>query len=668
MPRTRLRPPAEAPHRHGPPEIPSREFPARKPQVIHALGPSTLMIASPEPETARLRADPSAATPSRVISCPSAAGTLLLALLAGGCSYLAPTLPVSETHLTADKAAGKAEGGESGILAPVSVPTPPPPKPQPKLPTYSVVVNEVPIKELLFALARDTKQNIDIHPGLQGLVSLNAIDETLPAILDRIAKQGNLRWRQDGRTIQVSPDVPYVKTYKVDYVNVSRDTQSTAGVQGLVGTVGTGGAGAGGGGGGAGGGGAGGGNTSSTTVTTSSKNDFWKVLEENVKAMLAATRVQAMSADERAARAEAGKAQREERIAQAEAVARAGANASDLMAKAFDNQQSSLTGDIANEAMVNAVAGTVTVLATDKQHALVQQYLDQVMAASQRQVLIEATIVEVELSRSYQGGVDWGRIASSPGSGISFTQNLLAGALSTAPATTIAFGSQGASGSFFAVIKLLEQFGTARVLSSPKVMALNNQTALLKVVRNQVYFTITQQISQATSIGGQNLSATTTTARTVPLGLVMSLTPQINANGQVTLNVRPTVTSQVGTAFDPNPVLAQTNLQNPIPIVEVREIESVLQLVSGQMAILGGLIKDEMVRNRSQLPGVGNTRAGDLFAYRDEKAVKTELVIFLRPTVVTNPSLDSDDLRFLKPLLPKPEQMGFLPDAPPPTK
>jgi len=192
-----------------------------------------------EDETARLRAEPSAATPSRVISCPSAAGTLLLALLAGGCSYLAPTLPVSETHLTADKAAGKAEGGESGILAPVSVPTPPPPKPQPKLPTYSVVVNEVPIKELLFALARDTKQNIDIHPGLQGLVSLNAIDETLPAILDRIAKQGNLRWRQDGRTIQVSPDVPYVKTYKVDYVNVSRDTQSTAGVQGLVGTVGT---------------------------------------------------------------------------------------------------------------------------------------------------------------------------------------------------------------------------------------------------------------------------------------------------------------------------------------------------------------------------------------------------------------------------------------------
>ncbi len=622
------------------------------------------MISSPDIVAAPRHDDPHARFAGPVISCPATAALVLSALLSGACSYKAPVLPISDSHLT-DEKAGKV-GHEDKILQPVSVPKPPPPKPQPKLPTYSIVVNEVPVKELLFALARDTKQNIDVHPGLQGLVSLNAIDETLPAILDRIAKQGNLRWRQEGRTILVSPDTPYVKTYKVDYVNVSRDTQSTVGVQGLVGNVGSTGSTGGGGGGAAGGAG---GNTSSTTVNTVSKNEFWKVLEENVKAMLAATRVQALSADERASRAESAKAQREERIAQAEAVARAGTSASDLMSKAFDSQQPALPGDVTNEVAVNPVAGTVTILATDKQHSLVQQYLDQVMASSQRQVLIEATIVEVELSRSYQGGVDWGRIAQTPGSGISFTQNMIGSALGTAPNVTLSYGQQGLT-SLFATIKLLEQFGNTRVLSSPKVMALNNQTAILKVVRNVVYFTITQQISQATSLGGANLSATTTTARTVPLGLIMSLTPQINANGQITLNVRPTVTSQVGTALDPNPVLAATNppLQNPIPIVEIREIESVLQLVSGQTAVLGGLIKDEVRRNRNQIPGIGNTRVGDAFAFRDETAVKTELVIFLRPTVVTNPSLDSDDLRFLRPLLPKPEQMGALPDAPGPAK
>ena len=80
--------------------------------------------------------------------------------------------------------------------------------------TYSVVVHDVPVKELLMALSRDTKENIDVHPGLKGLVSLNAIDETLPSILDRIAKQVNMRYRVEGRTIVVSPDTPFFKTYK----------------------------------------------------------------------------------------------------------------------------------------------------------------------------------------------------------------------------------------------------------------------------------------------------------------------------------------------------------------------------------------------------------------------------------------------------------------------
>ena len=87
----------------------------------------------------------------------------------------------------------------------------PPPTAQVKPQTYSVVVHEVPVKELLLALARDTKQNIDIHPGLTGLVSLNAINETLPAILERLTKQVNLRYRTEGNTIIVSPDAAYVK-------------------------------------------------------------------------------------------------------------------------------------------------------------------------------------------------------------------------------------------------------------------------------------------------------------------------------------------------------------------------------------------------------------------------------------------------------------------------
>jgi general secretion pathway protein D len=567
---------------------------------------------------------------------------LLCALAA--CSYPAPKLPVSEGHIAPDKVPVAGDD----ILPPVAAPVVPPPRAQQhKVPTYSVVVNEVPLKDLLFALARDTKQNIDVHPALSGLVSLNAIDETLPAILERISRQVNLRWKQEGRTISVVPDSPYVKTYRVNYVNVTRETDSTVAVSGQVGTVTSG---AGGGTGGGTGGGVG--NASTASVTSKSRNDFWETLEKNIKSMLSATRAQSMSADERATRAEASKAQREERIAQAEAVARAGAEAKDLFKSVFDGQPAlPLPGDVTNEVVVNPISGTLSILATERQHRLVQEYLDSVMAASQRQVLIEATIVEVELSRKYQSGVDWGRVAGSPGAGIEFSQAMLgATRLASTPVTALTYGRSNQSG-IFAAIKLLEQFGSTKVLSSPKVMALNNQTALLKVVRNIIYFQVQQQTSQAANTG--NLQSITTIARTVPIGLVMSLTPQINEAGSVSLTVRPTVTSQVDTALDPNPLLT---VPNRVPVVEIREIESVLQLSSGQTAILGGLIKDDVRRNRDQIPGLGNTRAGDLFAYRDESAIKTELVIFLRPTVIRTPSIETGDLRFLRSQVPQGDQ------------
>src|SRR4051812_5042610 len=137
----------------------------------------------------------------------------LLAMAVAGC-YKRSVMPQSEGHVVTP--------ASKPSLADVPQPARtsdfiPPPKPTIKPPTYSVVVNEVPVKELLFALARDTKQNIDIHPGLTGLVSLNAINETLPAILDRVSKQVNLRYRIEGNTVIVSPDTAYLKTYRVNY-------------------------------------------------------------------------------------------------------------------------------------------------------------------------------------------------------------------------------------------------------------------------------------------------------------------------------------------------------------------------------------------------------------------------------------------------------------------
>ena len=585
---------------------------------------------------------------------------ILVAMSSAGCTYK-PTVRPSQGHINAEQFPPKAANEK--ILPPVTVSEfVPPPKPQVKVPTYSVVVQEVPVKELLFALSRDTKQNIDVHPGIQGLVTLNAIDETLPAILERIAQQINLRYRTEGRTVVVVPDTPYFKTYRINYVNMSRDTASSIGVSGEISGAAVG------------GGQAGGGQStttssaSNTKVDTKSINNFWEVLRQNIEAILSASKALTRSADQRAERAEAEAAARQERIAQAEAVSRAGANAAALFSTAF-GQTPSVPSDTKNEIVVNAVTGTVTVLGNEKQQALVQQYLDSVSSASQRQVLIEATIVEVRLSNNYQAGVDWSRLAASIGQGATFQQQLLGGPPTGAPSgLTIGYTNPNSSvGNVSATIRLLEQFGNTRVLSSPKLMALNNQTALLKVVDNVVYFNIEAQTNT-----NQTTSTTTftTTAKTVPVGLVMSVLPQVTDSGTVNLTVRPTISRIQSFVKDPNPALRQDGLGNPLPVdqrvdnlipqIQVREMESVLQAGSGQTIILGGLMQDDVRRDRDAVPGLGRlpSPASDVFSFRDEAVSKTELVIFLKPTVISNPSLDSDELKFFQRFLPVVDKTG----------
>ncbi len=120
-----------------------------------------------------------------------------------------------------------------------AVPVPPKPRPTVRAETYSVVVNNVNVRELLFALARDAKVNVDIHPGITGAVTLNAIDQTLPQLLTRIAKQVDMRYELNGPNLLVMPDSPYLRIYKIDYVNMERSTQGTVSVSSeIVGQVG----------------------------------------------------------------------------------------------------------------------------------------------------------------------------------------------------------------------------------------------------------------------------------------------------------------------------------------------------------------------------------------------------------------------------------------------
>jgi MSHA biogenesis protein MshL len=270
-------------------------------------------------------------------------------------------------------------------------------------------------------------------------------------------------------------------------------------------------------------------------------------------------------------------------------------------------------------------------------------------------VLIEATVVEVTLSDQYRQGIDWRVI--NQGTGLDafqlLTGNLAPGLtqagtavnppLGIASSFVLDYTSKSNGQRIDVVVELLRKFGDLQVLSSPRNMALNNQPAVLKVVENVVYFEIDVEPGIATG-NTQSIPAIETTAKTVPVGLVMTVTPQVNENQSVTLNMRPTISSITKSVPDPSPDLAVAGTTNLVPQIQVREMESVLKVQNGQIAVLGGLIQDSVRQDSNRVPLLSDLPVlGDaFFKAHDNDYRRSELVIFLRPLVIDNPSIDAD--------------------------
>ena len=463
----------------------------------------------------------------------------------------------------------------------------PEPEPQPPLETYTVAVRDVPVNDLLFSLAKNAGLELDMQSTSTHAITINAIEQTLPNILERVSEQASLRYQLTSGNLLIEDDEPYWFNYIVDYVNISRSAVGEVGVATQIATAG----------------GSvdedsttqqdGTGNVSKTTVASNSNSDFWASVEQGLQSIVA-------------------------------------------------NHKSEQTATSAAEfqpLIVNRMAGIVTVLTTQRGHREIQRFLDMVAAKSQRQVLIEMTIVEVELSDRFQAGVDWQRLSNNAGAGsngISVETDLLGANLETSPFVSLGFNSVDADGSSInAVVRMLQQFGDTKVLSSPKIMALNNQTALLKVVNEEVFFTIELDVRDATANIPERRTFTSE-IHTVPVGLVLSVTPQISDDGFVNLNIRPTISRITGFAVDPAPRLADAEFDNLIPEIQVREIESLLQVLNGKTIVLGGLMQNELVKKRDGVPVLSSIPTiGGFFAYTSDELVKTELVIFLRPSIVT---------------------------------
>lgn len=573
----------------------------------------------------------------------------ILSLLLAACAAPAPREPLNG-HLNADPPLTTLPS--SNIPAPVQQTLAlPKPRATPKVETYSVVVNNVPVRDLLFALARDAKVNVDIHAGITGNVSLNAIDQTLPQLLTRLSKQVDMRFEIDGPNLSVMQDTPFLKHYKIDYVNMARNVTGTVSTNTQIATS-TGQSGTGSSPGGTTGSSSGAGNVSNTRIENASKNMFWESLEKNIKDILretdkilpegsSETVIEQSSAQNStgAAALPQGTGQR---------AAQTIANA--LQSNPTPGSSSQAVGNSivrrntfreAASVIMNAESGVITVRATNRQHEKIQEFLDRVIHAARRQVLIEATIVEVELSDGYKQGIDWSRFRAD-GSGFSVTQPASGSVIDTAnSAFNLVLRKFDTPLNLIAAVDILQSFGTAKVLSSPRLSVLNNQTALLKVVENIVYFNVKSDTTTSANVG--TTTAVTTTPQSVSVGLVMSVTPQISDTQNVILNVRPTISSVSDWKEDPNPSNKTAGVQNFVPQIRTREIESVMRVASGDIAVLGGLMEDSINYNTGRVPLLGQIPiAGELLTKRNNAAKKSELVIFLRPVVIMDSSLEGD--------------------------
>jgi MSHA biogenesis protein MshL len=578
----------------------------------------------------------------------------VISLLAGGCTTIKP----SDLHLTRNDA-GTVQGKDIPPPIKNSIPLPPP-APAAKVETYSVVVTNVPAQEILFALARDAKVNLDIYPGVQGNITLNAINQTLPQILDRVSKQIDIRYELNGPNLAVMPDTPYLKQYKIDYVNMARDAEGGISNSTQVGSSIT----------GAAGGAQGastGNNNSQLTIKDVSKNRFWETLVQNIKDILHETdKILPAGSSETVVQQSSNVSTTGTGVQTAGSKKRSKApgienspNPANLQEGGTTVTRTSTFREAAS-VIANPETGIITVRATGKQHEKIQQFIDQVMANARRQVMIEVTIAEVSLNKNYQQGIDWSRVLLAASTkGFTVSQGLTGGPFTTPPSSsTFVLGYTNPTsklGNLKATVSLLSSFGDVKVLSSPTLSVMNNQTAMLRVVDNLVYFTVESNSSQSqTSI----VTTYTTTPHSVPVGLTMSITPQISDTDSVQIDVRPSITRILTPVQDPNPTLANPcgvgvtgctlpAIVSTIPQVQTREMESVLKIEDNQIAVLGGLMEDELNNQTYSVPLLGDIPLlGELFKYRNDTTTKTELVIFLRPTVIHSASVNEDFSRF----------------------
>jgi hypothetical protein len=473
------------------------------------------------------------------------------------------------------------------------------------------VTDDVPLKDVLIELARLAEVDIELGPGITGGVSFIAKDKPFSEVIARLSDLAGLRYNIKGGVLRVERDVPYVKNYPLDFLNIVRNSSGSVTLSTDVLSISA-------------EGGEGGLSTgTSASIDSTTQSDFWDALESSLLEVLNWTPDLELTPD--VAEAVLG--------AEGEAAAAGGSDA---------------RGAAGTFYVINRQAGILTIAASERQHARIREYLHVLKRSSSAQVLIEAKILEVELDKQYQSGIDWTAAISSADLQLATPSTITDGA-------TISLIDSVGNLSLDTVVQLAERFGASRTLSSPRLHAVNNQQAVLTFAENQVFFEVDVQREDAQVVDGVIIPGATsieTTRRSVPIGIVLNILPSINLEeGEVTLSVRPTLTRQTTSVTDPGSAILNADLPsdqqfvNEIPIIEVRELDSVMKLKSGSVMVIGGLMEEISNNVDTGIPGLSSVPwLGNAFKSVNKINGKRELIIFIKATIVsTGGSYDEAD-------------------------
>jgi len=462
---------------------------------------------------------------------------------------------------------------------------------------FDVSVKEVEINGFLLGLVDSTDYNLIVSPGLDLAISLQLKNVTISEVLHAMTQIYPVTVRQNKNMFFVSSAETTTAIYNVDYLNIERSGDSRTSVAGQAVATGQ-----------SGGNSSSGGSSSSSgssgssgesnvqqisssKVSTKSETDFWKELTTGLNLIIK------------------------------------------------DEEKANI--------VVSPHAGLVVVRSLPQTQDLIKRYLANTQKSLNRQVIIEAKIIEVRLNEGFQSGVDWSKIGNNNGDVYTVGQQ---GQVFVQPTTDTPFNGIFSllyeGNSFTAAIDLLRSQGDVQVLSSPRVSTVNNQKAIIKVGSDEFFVT---DISTTTVTGTSTATTPDVTLTPFFSGISLDVTPQVNYQGDIVLHIHPIVsevTDQPKTLS-----LGEDQFILPLAFTNVRESDSIVRTRNGRVIVIGGLMQNTVGEEINSTPLLGDIPfLGNLFKQKRQFQVKSELVILLKAHLVdinqTNQQLDEIKNRF----------------------